>query len=273
MRFNQLIVRANINPYLRISRFFSVAPPHKPLQIPTTIKAVGFALNYTLIDLPKTIDAILAKTLDDSKLIIPSGKTLTKDMMEQCRNEAGRGIMYPLEFSLSMFKLAIKKLGINNESTARKMYQYYSKNRKKIVFPYNDSLIITYALRNAGYKIGIISNGVNYLRDWGLAKEFDFSIFPDEFRNGWNYQDPAKPDSSFYAAACEKADCAPHEMLFISHCLTDIMGANNFGMPTVWLNREKRVNHSNIQPLYAIDNLCKLEFKKDFFTLPTKKNR
>ncbi len=70
----------------------------------------------------------------------------------------------------------------------------------------------------------------------------------------------AKPEPSMFEAALDAHDLEPHEMLHIGDDLiTDVKGAAQLGIPTVWVNRfSRRWSHDHHAPDYVVNSLVQL---------------
>lgn len=71
----------------------------------------------------------------------------------------------------------------------------------------------------------------------------------------------AKPDPHMFEAALNAHSLEPHEMLHIGDDLvTDVRGAAQLGIPTVWVNRFSRSwGHGHHSPNYVVNSLVQLE--------------
>ena len=71
-----------------------------------------------------------------------------------------------------------------------------------------------------------------------------------------------KPDPRFFAAACERLGCAPHEVLHIGDdWRLDIEGAAVAGLPSVWVHRPghpARPAEARAQPWACVADLAEL---------------
>lgn len=93
-------------------------------------------------------------------------------------------------------------------------------------------------LRNRGYKVGLLTNG-NSARQWakiyssGLFTCFDSIVVSGD-------QPFEKPDPAIYRLSLSELDVTAEEALFVGNTVeTDIDGANNAGMDSLWLTKQK----------------------------------
>ncbi|MDP4095078.1 MAG: HAD family hydrolase [Bacillota bacterium] len=94
-------------------------------------------------------------------------------------------------------------------------------------------------LLKENYNIGIISNGLfdiqmEKLRICCLEDYFNFIILSEDIK-------ARKPDKAIFEAALEKCGCKPEEVIYFGDSWeTDILGASNCSIKTIWLNRYER---------------------------------
>ena len=69
-----------------------------------------------------------------------------------------------------------------------------------------------------------------------------------------------KPDPAIFQAAYREARCSPEQLMHIGDSLdTDVAGARRAGALSVWLNRDRRPNCTDIGPDYEIYSLIELK--------------
>lgn len=65
-----------------------------------------------------------------------------------------------------------------------------------------------------------------------------------------------KPHSDMFHYALELSGYSPDEVLHVGDSLTsDVLGANQVGIPSVWLNRQSKVFTGDSKPEYEVENL------------------
>jgi len=110
------------------------------------------------------------------------------------------------------------------------------------------------------YKIGLISNTgitpgriiVKIFQEYDILQYFQVKIFSDEI----GYY---KPHPIIFNTALKKLECAPHNVIHIGDLLeTDIKGAKDCNMYTIWFNDSKSAKLENIQPDYEIHEICEV---------------
>lgn len=98
---------------------------------------------------------------------------------------------------------------------------------------YKDADYALKALRNRGYKLGIIANQLPGLKDrlnkWGVLEHFDLIITSSDVG-------VSKPNAKIFDMAISKAKCSPEVCIMVGDRLdNDIIPANSIGMKTIWI--------------------------------------
>jgi len=105
------------------------------------------------------------------------------------------------------------------------------------------------------YALGLVSNGNSYPERCGLQGRFAFVILAQNVG-------AEKPDPAIFQQACREAGCSPEQLMHIGDSLaTDVEAARRAGAVAVWLNRDRKPNHTGIRPdfeIHSLDELGKL---------------
>jgi len=108
------------------------------------------------------------------------------------------------------------------------------------------------------YQLGIISDqmieAVIYpLRKLGLIDFFDAITISAG-------AGVTKPHPKMFTDALKQSGTKPSESMMVGDTLkADVLGANNIGMVSVWVNRNNRTLTASIQPDYIVKNLSELD--------------
>ena len=131
-------------------------------------------------------------------------------------------------------RIALARQGLDGNSAAIKHFgltktPWHSEDE----IPYTDAQSTLAALRQMGYKLGIIANQklgtAERLENWGLLQYFDVIAASAEV--GY-----AKPDKRIFEKALEMAGCTARESVMVGDRLdNDIIPAKALGMKTVWI--------------------------------------
>jgi 2-haloacid dehalogenase len=117
-------------------------------------------------------------------------------------------------------------------------------------------------LKAAGLETGILSNGSpdmlsGAVKSAGLKAHFDAVLSVEDVGI-------FKPDPRIYQMVCDRFDCVPDEVLFVSSNGWDASGATKFGFQTVWVNRAGEpvdrlpwVPKNILKTLHSIPDLAK----------------
>ena len=229
------------------------SPPH---TFPN-IKTITFDADDTLWDFQSAMKSALTSTLAQIRTIAPSAATeqLTvqkmTDIREQVASEFGEGVVSNQEIRYEALVRTLEHVGAPSQTAAEQLLRSYTETRFAHTTPYPDVAPALKALKRQ-YRIGIVSNGNSYPERCGLPDTFDFTIFAHDC--GFH-----KPDLRIFELALSKAGCLPHEVLHVGDSLeSDVLGAQNCGLRTVWLNRKGVRNDTDIVPELEVSDLSAL---------------
>jgi putative hydrolase of the HAD superfamily len=114
----------------------------------------------------------------------------------------------------------------------------YHNTKRLYLKPYDDTIPTLTRLKDAGYRIGVITDGLA-VKQWeklvrlGLEDSFDVVMVSEEVG-------VEKPESKIFEKACEELDISCEYCMYVGDRLdTDIVGANKVGMTSVRLLRGK----------------------------------
>ena len=163
------------------------------------------------------------------------GSTLIDET--EAYNHRVRDIIVGTNISFEEFddvRIALAKQGLDGNSAAIKRLglsktPWHSEDE----VPYPDAHNTLAALRDKGYRLGIIANQklgtAERLASWGLRQYFDVIAASAEL--GY-----AKPDKKIFEKAFELAGCIAEESVMVGDRLdNDIIPAKAIGMKTVWV--------------------------------------
>ena len=231
-------------------------PPSPPNTFPN-IKAISFDADDTLWDFQSAMKSALTSTLAQIRSIAPNAATeqLTvekmADIREQVASELGEGVVSNEQIRYEALVRTLEYVGAPSQTVAAQLLRSYTEARFAHTTPYPDVAPALKTLKRR-YRIGIVSNGNSYPERCGLPDTFDFTIFAHDC--GFH-----KPDRRIFELALSKTGCQPHEVLHVGDSLeSDVLGAQNCGLRTAWLNRQAVPNHTGIAPDLEVPNLSAL---------------
>ncbi len=151
----------------------------------------------------------------------------------------------------------LARLGIDDPALGKELARYFPEARKRNPILYDDSLSVLAQLKKR-FDLLLLTNGSPSLQQIKLkitpeiAPFFDHIIISGAFGRG-------KPDAAIFEHALSKYGYAPDDVLMVGdNPLTDILGAERAGIPSVWLNREQKAPHASVAATYEIGSLTEL---------------
>ena len=205
------------------------------------ITTITFDMDDTLWDFQAAMERALELTLERLRVMAPgdAARKLTvqqmMDIRDEVASELGEGATTQEEIRYTAMVRTVEQVGFRARGAAEELYRLYWEARVAGARPYDDVAGVLEALRSR-FKLGIISNGNNTPQMVGLDDVFDFTVFAH--------------DCGF-----PKPDCVAH----VGDSLqSDVQGANDYGMVSVWLNRDGVVNETGIVPHWEIRGLAEL---------------
>ncbi|PSL34345.1 putative hydrolase of the HAD superfamily [Planomicrobium soli] len=148
----------------------------------------------------------------------------------------------------------LQRIGIDNPALGNQLAAYFVEARKSSPFVYEETYRVLDRLK-PHYQLLLLTNGSPQLQNTKLkitpeiAPYFDHVVISGAFGKG-------KPDPEIFHYALSKFGYAAEEVLMVGdNLLTDIIGAEQAGIRSVWINREEKAPHETIVPSYEIRHL------------------
>lgn len=135
----------------------------------------------------------------------------------------------------SMWGNALRSVGLDDERLAERSATNYNIYRKKYFSLFPGALDLLRQLKDAGMKLGLVTNGVSETHRekialLQIAEYFDAIFLADEVGM-------VKPDPLLFAHACTKLRTPPSESAMVGDRYErDVAGALDAGLFTVWVN-------------------------------------
>lgn len=152
---------------------------------------------------------------------------------------------------------ALHKMGIEDKALGVELSNYFPVMRLKNPIVYDETFQVLEQLKGR-YQLVLLTNGSPSLQQIklnmsaGIAPYFEAIIVSGAFGIG-------KPDASIFEFALSKTGNQKSEALMVGdNIMTDVLGANQAGIKSVWLNREKKAAHESIFPNFEIYHLQEL---------------
>ncbi len=221
------------------------------------MKYVIFDLDDTLLDFQAAEQASLTTILTRyhvPDLAVAKRVYLThnRQVWQQIEHGADRDQLLD-----QRFQIVFAKLGITVDGP-KVQHEYNDLLGQGFqVLPGVDSMLTK--LKSAGLVLLIGTNGVqdtqlNRLAGSGLAPQFDHVFISESV--GF-----AKPDRRFFDAIFTTyPDLSPHNAVMVGDSLaSDIAGAVNVGLPSIWFNPHHLANLSDVHPTATVTNFDQLQ--------------
>ena len=225
-----------------------------PLPHITTISFDGDA---TLWDFEKVMRLSLRHTLDELRCRVANDRVerLTIDEMTRIRDSVAdelEGEATDLSaIRLEAFRRTLTHVGIEGEALAGRLNAVYRQHRYADIELYADVIPALNALGER-FEMGLLSNGNTPPDRCGLDGRFSFVIFSQDY--GFD-----KPDRRIFEIALDQAGCSAEQLMHVGDSLgTDVSGAKNAGIRSVWLNRDGLENQTDVTPDFEIQTLTEL---------------
>ncbi len=141
-------------------------------------------------------------------------------------------------FSLGeeVWELILAQCGVQSRSIVREAARIHDATEARHFRLYADARSAVRTLQQAGIRMVLVTNGPSQLQRrkieiLGIVPWFEAILVSAEVGH-------SKPEPEIYMLALECLNADPQEAWFVGDNLyTDIAGANNVGMPSVWVNR------------------------------------
>lgn len=151
----------------------------------------------------------------------------------------------------------LKALGYEDKELGATLAELFPKIRRTKHYVYDETYPVLEELKK-NYKLLLLTNGSPDLQNEKLSgvpklpPYFDHIVISGGFGRG-------KPDVSLFNYALDLLDVSKEEAIMVGDKLTtDIHGANQTGITSVWINRDNKQHDEEIVPDYEITSLEEL---------------
>ena len=205
-------------------------------------KVMRHSLKHTLVELQKQVSTPRASELTVDEMIV---------IRDQFAEEVKDKIWSFKEIRQRAFERTLEHVGHPDKNLAAHLNTIYRKHRFEDIELYPD-VIPTLDVLAPHFKLGLLSNGNTYPERCGLEGYFAFVVFSQDVQ-------VEKPDRRIFEITAQRVGCEFAELLHVGDSLqTDIAGAWNAGVCSVWLNRESVPNDTETQPDYEVASLTEI---------------
>lgn len=158
------------------------------------------------------------------------------------------------EYRRAAWTGGLKRIGIDHPALGQRLADHFPEARKQHPVLYDETMHILEKLKGH-YELLLLTNGSPSLQNIKLeitpeiTPYFAHIVISGEFGKG-------KPDPGIFDYALNKSGYTADDVLMVGdNLMTDIIGANQAGIRSVWVNREGKSPHDSIKPTYEIASL------------------
>lgn len=221
------------------------------------IKWIMFDLDNTLIDFSIASKKAIVQTCTDNNLEFNDTFYSTYSKInKKCWEDFEAGTKTAMDIRKERFTHTFEKLGIANLDG----FQFNAEYLQHVVQftkAYEGVIDMLATLKN-NYLLSIVTNGLKEAQRprmdlVQITEYFDSIVVSDEIGH-------TKPSAEYFETAVNSIDdkIDKHEILVVGDSLkSDILGANNYGLQSCWVNNGK-INDTNTIPKYTIERAIDL---------------
>ena len=221
------------------------------------ITTISFDGDATLWDFEKVMRLSLRHALVELRQQVDTDRVeqLTIDEMIRIRDSVAEELKGKvadlLAIRLEAFRRTLAHVGIEDAALADRLHAIYREHRFGDMELYADVVPSLDALGER-FEMGLLSNGNTPPERCGLDGRFSFVIFSEDYGLG-------KPDRRIFEIALKQAACSREQLVHVGDSLeTDVAGAKNADVLSVWLNRDGVENQTDVIPDFEIRTLTEL---------------
>lgn len=160
------------------------------------------------------------------------------------------------KYQTEVWYQALASFEVDNLSFAQELSQrFHTERRKRHIL--TDGALETLKLFSENYRLGLITNGApdlqrEKIKGAGIESFFEHIIISGEVN-------VAKPEKEIFIIAANKFNLTEDKLIMIGDSIgSDIEGAKNAGIKSIWLNSRNKVLDKNIYPTGIIHSLSQL---------------
>ncbi|MBU8878462.1 HAD family hydrolase [Bacillus sp. FJAT-29790] len=149
--------------------------------------------------------------------------------------------------------MGLKAIGIDDPDFGSELAERFPQERRKTPFVYEETFHVLDTLKE-NFQLLLLTNGSPDLQNTKLTitpelvPYFDHIVISGAFGKG-------KPDPAIFEHALSLMSLQKDEVLMVGdNLMTDILGANQAGIKSVWINRHEKVRNE-VVPTFEIQHL------------------
>lgn len=148
----------------------------------------------------------------------------------------------------------LKEIGIDDRELGQELAELFPKIRRTKHYVYDETYHTLETLKGT-FKLLLLTNGSPDLQQEKLAGVPDLPSYFDEILISGSFG-RGKPDPSLFQHALDLLGVSKEEVIMVGDKLTtDVLGANQAGITSVWINRHGISRDDDIVPGFEIHNL------------------
>lgn len=220
------------------------------------IKVLAFDLDDTLWDMRPTLiqaEKVLADWLSSNCSQLQYDVVSMRQFREQILSTEPSLVADLSLLRKRVIRQALEISGYSPEDACKysnEAFDVFFEARNNVIF--FDGVIESLERLVHSYTLGSLTNGNADIKRLGLADYFSFAFSAADVGS-------PKPAPDLFRAAVKHTGVEPGEMIYIGdHPLLDMDPASQFGLNTIWVNREEKAFSGKHRPDQEIANLAHL---------------
>lgn len=224
------------------------------------IKLVIFDADNTLLDFNKSEKDALQHVFDHFEIeLLDHMLNLFSQIDESLWAHAkwNNELVNTIDIPIKRFEILFKELGLYSIDyfLANKLYM---ERFSKTIYPLIDAYEIVEYLYNKNITVCVATNGLTRLqypriKNTSFGKYIKRILVSEEVKNN-------KPNPQIFNEILNSEMILPENALIVGDSLSsDILGAKNSSIKSIWFNPNKIINKSKIIPTYEINSLLEIK--------------
>jgi putative hydrolase of the HAD superfamily len=157
------------------------------------------------------------------------------------------------EYRKKAWTMGLHSLGITDPVLGEELSEKFRQERKDRPYVYEDTFRVLNEVKG-DYLLLLLTNGSPHLQNTKLDKTPELLPYFQEIIISGNIG-KGKPDPAMFHHALERLQLQKEEVIMIGDNLnTDILGASNVGIKTIWINRRQQTPQK-VVPDYEVKEL------------------
>ena len=183
-------------------------------------------------------------------------KGLWGDFSDEFPKEFGKMKEIVPSYRKQAWSRGLQSLGIDNSALGEELSERFRQERKKRPYVFEHTFHVLDSLKE-NYTLLLLTNGSPHLQNTKLEITPELVPYFKEIIISGNIG-KGKPDSAMFLHALDRVSLRKEEVLMVGdNLLTDILGASNLGIKTVWVNHHNQKT-VDIVPDFEVKELSEI---------------